>query len=76
MLYWFSGYADRLSKTQKIDPQQKVCVVFGNEAHGTSAELDALADQSLSIPKFGNAESLNVAVSFGVVIYELKRQVQ
>ena len=68
--------ADRLSKTQKIDPQQKVCVVFGNEAHGTSAELDALADQSLSIPKFGNAESLNVAVSFGVVIYELKRQVQ
>jgi RNA methyltransferase, TrmH family len=68
--------ADGSNENQKIDTKQKVCVVFGNEAHGTSAELDALADQSLSIPKFGNAESLNVAVSFGVVLYELKRQAQ
>lgn len=65
--------ADGSSTNQKLAADQKVCIVFGNEAHGTSAELDALADQSLSIPKFGNAESLNVAVSFGVVLYELKR---
>lgn len=53
--------------------QQKVCVVFGNEAHGTSSEVDQLADSAMSIPKYGDAESLNVAVSFGIVLYELKR---
>lgn len=53
--------------------QQKVCVVFGNEAHGTSREIDQLADTAMSIPKYGDAESLNVAVSFGIVLYELKR---
>lgn len=46
----------------------KIAVVFGNESNGTSREIDALADTALSIPKYGQAESLNVAVSFGIVI--------
>lgn len=53
--------------------RHKCCVVFGNEANGTSPRIDELADYSLSIPKFGKAESLNVAVSFGIVLYELKK---
>lgn len=51
----------------------KQCLIFGSEAHGTSAAIDALADQTLSIPKFGKAESLNVAVSFGIVMHELTK---
>jgi TrmH family RNA methyltransferase len=50
---------------------QKTCVIFGNEAEGTSDFIDALADDAFSIPKFGQAESLNVAVSFGILMYEL-----
>lgn len=50
---------------------EKKCVIFGNEAEGTSAQLDALADESLTIPRFGQAESLNVAMSFGIVMYSL-----
>lgn len=53
--------------------QQKQCIVFGNEARGTSPQLDALADRSLSIKKFGQAESLNVAVSFGIVMNEVRK---
>lgn len=52
----------------------KRAVVFGNEAHGTSSAIDRLADDSLTIPKFGSAESLNVAVSFGIVMYALQAQ--
>jgi len=47
---------------------QKIAIVFGNESNGTSSEIDNLADSSLSIPKYGKAESLNVAVSFGILI--------
>jgi TrmH family RNA methyltransferase len=51
---------------------KKQCLVFGSEAHGTSSAIDALADRTLSIPKFGKAESLNVAVSFGIVMHTLR----
>jgi TrmH family RNA methyltransferase len=63
-----------IETTQEISqaPSQKRCIVFGSEAHGTSAAIDALADQALSIPKFGKAESLNVAVSFGIVMHTLR----
>lgn len=50
---------------------QKTCVIFGNESEGTSDFIDALADAAFSIPKIGKAESLNVAVSFGILMYEL-----
>lgn len=53
--------------------QPPLLVAFGSEAHGTSDQLDALADASISIQKHGAAESLNVAVSFGIVWHELSR---
>jgi TrmH family RNA methyltransferase len=49
----------------------KFALVMGNESLGTSAEVDGLADVTYSIPKYGNAESLNVAVSFGIVTQKI-----
>ena len=49
-------------------------IVFGNESHGISRMLGTLVDHKLTIPRFGNAESLNVAVSCAVVLDNLKRQ--
>jgi TrmH family RNA methyltransferase len=60
-------------ETSLTSAQEKIAVVFGNEAEGTSALLDSLADAAFSIPKFGQAESLNVAVSFGIVMHELQK---
>jgi len=54
-----------------VNFRDKTAIVFGNESKGTSKEIDLLADQSLSIPKHGQAESLNVAVSFGIVINDI-----
>lgn len=61
-------------QSHKLVAHDKLCLIFGSEAHGTSPEIDTLADQTLSIPKFGAAESLNVAVSFGIAMYEFKRK--
>ena len=49
----------------------KYCLIFGNESHGVSKEIRSLADISVTIPKFGQAESLNVAVSCGVILSHL-----
>ncbi|WP_026306397.1 TrmH family RNA methyltransferase [Smaragdicoccus niigatensis] len=43
--------------------------LFGNEAHGLSDEVTALADARVSIPIYGRAESLNLAVSAGICLY-------
>ncbi len=51
-----------------------VAVVLGNEGQGVSTELLAAADACLTIPLVGQAESLNVAVAAGVVLYEAVRQ--
>jgi len=63
-----------LAQTQQIKAKLKgkVALIFGNEARGTSREVDQLANQSISIPRYGQAESLNVAVSFGILLNQLK----
>lgn len=43
--------------------------VFGNEAHGLSAEDLALTGRSMSLPIFGSAESLNLASAASVCLY-------
>jgi len=51
-----------------------VCFVVGHEVRGVSADVLALADSRVEIPMAGAKKSLNVAVSFGVMAYELRRQ--
>ena len=51
-----------------------IALAFGNEAHGVSRELRKAADQLIRIPIFGKAESLNVAMSASVCLYETARQ--
>lgn len=48
-------------------------IIFGNEGQGVSERLLA-ASEKLYIPMYGGAESLNVAVSSAIVLYEAVRQ--
>jgi len=43
--------------------------LFGNEAWGLPPELLALADQSVAVPIYGRAESLNLAAAAAVCLY-------
>ena len=47
--------------------------IFGNEAWGMPSELVALADESVAVPIYGRAESLNLAAAAAVCLYACAR---
>lgn len=49
-------------------------LVFGSEQYGLSNEARSLVDDSIRIPMLGEADSLNLAQSCGIVMYEALRQ--
>jgi len=58
----------------EIDWRAPRLLVFGSEAHGLSDEETTEIDESLKIPMENNVESLNLAVSAAVILFEAKRQ--
>lgn len=54
---------------------RKSVVVVGNEAKGITSKILEKADYQITIPMLGKAQSLNVAVATGVVLYEWAKQV-
>ena len=53
--------------------EEKIAIFFGNEANGISNYLDQNITKSVCIPMHKDTESLNLGVSFSVIIYELYR---
>lgn len=47
---------------------EKSLLIFGSEADGISAPIISAADTLLSIPSKGTAESLNLAISCGIIL--------
>lgn len=52
----------------------KLAVWFGSEAAGISALAVERSEMCVSIPMFGMIESLNLATSSGIVLYEVAKQ--
>ncbi len=48
--------------------QKRSLFVFGNEAAGITVPLEGIPVRRVTIPKTGNAESLNVAISCGILL--------
>src|SRR5881398_301726 len=55
------------------DPQGPIAVIVGNEGAGIRPQLNAIAAQRVAIPLAQGAESLNVAVAAGILLYEVTR---
>lgn len=49
-------------------------IVLGNEGKGISETILPFITQPITIPRFGHAESLNVAISAGIICSEIKRK--
>jgi TrmH family RNA methyltransferase len=49
-------------------------LVMGNESHGLSEEAQKQVKHTIAIPRFGHAESLNVAMATGIILDNWKRQ--
>lgn len=54
-----------------VVPTDSFGLVMGNEGNGVSPEILSWTDQNLYIPMKGEAESLNVAVATGILIFHL-----
>ncbi len=50
-----------------------ICLVIGNEINGVSKEIIELCDLAIEIPMYGIKQSLNVAVAYGIAVFELAR---
>ena len=58
----------------EVDWCQPSLILLGNEGAGLSKELLALADCQVKIPLGGGVESLNVAITAALILYEAQRQ--
>jgi len=50
-----------------------LALIVGNEITGVSQDLLDLCDFSIEIPQFGIKQSLNVAVAYGISVFEMRR---
>jgi len=48
-------------------------LVMGNEGNGISADIERLITTKITIPRVGQAESLNVAIATAILCSEIKR---
>lgn len=58
----------------EIDLRGARILALGNEARGLSSRITEVCTDTVRIPTVGAADSLNVAVAAGIVLYEAARQ--
>ena len=58
-----------------VDVRGPIAIAVGNEGAGLSEAVAALASTLVAIPIRGSAESLNVAVAAGILMYELTKRI-
>jgi len=69
------GAAAKTSKAYtEVDWSGSCALIVGPESSGLSSDEIAVANESVRIPMKGSAESLNVAVATGILLYEANRQ--
>lgn len=64
---------DRAVQLQRWSPPagKPLALIFGNEVEGVRQELVALSDEAVEIPQYGTKHSFNIAVSTGIVLWDL-----
>ncbi|SDZ53799.1 RNA methyltransferase, TrmH family [Evansella caseinilytica] len=55
-----------------IAPQESFALLVGNEGSGVQPAFLEKCDQNLYIPIYGQAESLNVSIATGILLYHLR----
>lgn len=63
-----TGLSNSVNYTE-VKVADKFALIMGNEGSGVNPELLAQTDANVIIPLYGKAESLNVAVATGILLY-------
>ncbi len=59
---------------EQLEINFPACLVVGNEVFGVQDKIVEMADAAIEIPMFGNKQSLNVTIAYGIVIYHFLYQ--
>ncbi len=57
-----------------VEKGEKYALVFGHEVDGVDQNVLNLCDICVEIPQFGTKHSFNIAVSAGIVLWELNKK--
>jgi tRNA G18 (ribose-2'-O)-methylase SpoU len=58
----------------KIVTGEKYALVFGHEVNGVDQEIINMCDECVEIPQFGTKHSFNIAISVGIVLWEVNKK--
>ncbi len=58
-----------------IEKDKKYALIFGHEINGVGQEIVDICDKCVEIPQFGTKHSFNIAVSAGIVLWEVSRKI-
>ena len=56
--------------------KQKIAIIFGNEVKGVEQEVIDASTDVIEIPQVGTKHSLNIAVSVGIVMWDLYMKIK
>ncbi len=59
----------------KVEKEKKYALIFGNEVKGVSQEAIQKCDGVIEIPQLGTKHSLNIAVSAGIVVWDIFQKI-
>ena len=62
---------DNTKLIKNATKNKKYAIIMGNEGNGVSKEVKELVDKNVYIKMNDKCESLNVAVSASIILYEL-----
>lgn len=71
----FSVWATTLQGAQNyrdVEGGEKTAIILGNEGSGVAEVLINMADELVKIPIYGKAESLNVGIAAGILMYYVR----
>ncbi|WP_028783405.1 TrmH family RNA methyltransferase [Thalassobacillus devorans] len=68
----FASTLENAEPYHQITFPEKAALIVGNEGAGIQQEMISLADKQVYIPIAGQAESLNVAIAAGILMYQMK----
>ncbi len=58
-----------------VNQNEKYAVIFGNEVFGVNQKAIEICDGTIEIPQLGTKHSLNIAVSAGIVVWDLFKKI-
>ena len=60
----------------EVKKNQKYSLIFGNEVFGVSQKAIEICNGTIEIPQLGTKHSLNIAVSAGIVVWDLFSKIE